>query len=277
MANSQHTFDAKDLEKKHKKVDGKTDGGACLSRHDAGRAPGPDGELKKHSCNHRWQAVEKAKAEKDRYEWTPERRKAMGAGRKIAMPARCKSGWLTRDVPTGAEWDVTTDPNFLTSCNRPYWHEAHHIVPNGEFKSAIASAGEGTAMRPYYVKLIRNGLLGESYNLNHKGNMVILPMWGRIAGALGLPRHRVTREKFNHSTYSSHVRTRLDEIFQPVQKDVKAHRSSDYKACKRDLERLSKRLYKKIVAAGKTMGGGALDEMTKKQLIGAEKKKGAIG
>lgn len=277
MANSQHTFDAKDLGKKHKQMKDETEGGACLSRHDGGRAPGPSGKLKQHSCNHRWQAFEKAKADADRYKWTPERRKALGPKPKIAMPARCKSGLLTRDVPTGAEWDVTTDPNFLTSCNRPYWHEAHHVVPNGEFKSAIADAGEGTAMRPYYVKLIRNGLLGESYNLNHKVNMILLPMWEKVAGALGLPRHRLSSETFNHAAYSNYVRTKLDKIFKPVKDDVKDHRSSDYKACKRDLEELSKDLYERILAAGKTMGGGALDEMTPDQLGITSEAEGAIG
>jgi hypothetical protein len=150
-------------------------------------------------------------------------------------------------------------------------------VPNGEFKTAIAEAGEGTPMKPYYVKLIRNGLLGEKYNLNHKVNMIILPMWGKIANALGLPRHRLSSETFNHTTYSNHVRTRLDKIFKPVKDDVKDHRSSDYKACKRDLERLSSRLYKKIIAAGKTMSGGALDEMTPDQLGITSEAEGAIG
>lgn len=267
MGKSDHDKDAKALDKKHKQVKKSTEGGACLSRHDAARAPGKNGKLKEHSCNHRWQAFKKAETKKLTYKWTKRRRDALGgAGAKVKVVARCKSGWVTATVPQGDEWDVPTDPNFLTSCNRPYWHEAHHVVPNAEFRSAIAEVGQGTRLAPYYVKLIRGGLLKEKYNLNHMINMIILPMEKRIAAALGLPRHRLSSEVFSHQAYSNNVRTRLDEIFGPVQKEVQAHRSADYKACKTDVEALSEDLYGKIIAAGKKLGGGALEEIPGEEL-----------
>ena len=266
MSDSTHTYDAKDLGKKHKQVGGSTEGGACLSRHDAGRHPGPEGRLKEHSCNHRWQGYKKAVDNSSQYKWTKPKRDKLGGSGRVKLPARCKSGWVTRTIPSGTEWDVETDPNFLTKCNRPYWHESHHIVPNGEFKGAISEVADGQPMRPYYVKLIRNGLLGESYNLNHKVNMIILPMPAKIAHALSLPRHRISAGVISHKAYSNNVRARLDKIFKPVQDEVKAHRSADYHSCKAYIEALSEDLYGKIVAAGKALGGGALDAMTPEQL-----------
>lgn len=263
-----HDRDARGLDKKHKQVGGSTDGGACLSRHDAARHPGPEGRLKEHSCNYRWQAFKKAESRKNTYRWTKARRAGLKVDShgKVVLRARCKSGFITRAAPTGGEWDVTTDPNFLTSCNLPYWHEAHHILPNAEFRGAIANVGKGTPVAPYYVKLIRGGLLKEKYNLNYMVNMIILPMEQRIAAALGLPRHRFSSEVFSHQAYSNSVRVRLDEIFGPIQQQVQAHRSADYKACKKDLESLSDELYASIIRAGKKMGGAELDSIPPEEL-----------
>lgn len=264
MSADQHNWDQNNLSGDHVQT-GTTEGGACLNRHEAGRAPGPTGKLKHHSCNYRWQAFEKARSDSGAYNW-PKYKSAFPDQKTLTMDVRSRSGKRAVPVPGEKDWDVTaTGDNFQTTCNRPYWHEAHHVVPNSKLRESIAKVGDGQPLQIEYVKLIRSGLLRAKYNLNHKRNMIILPMDRRIALALALPRHRVSSDAFSHSAYSRRIGDRLDKIMQPVQKAVKAHQKAPpYTDVKSQIEALSEEMYEKIKAAGaamQTSGGGALEDM----------------
>ena len=155
-------------------------------------------------------------------------------------------------------WDVTgSSKNFQTSCNTPYWHEAHHIVPHGELRDSIAGVGPGP-LGAVYTNLIRGGLLKEEYNLNHKGNMIILPLDDTVAKALGLPRHRQTPGHRSHKAYSAHVRGRLDEVFGAIREQEDEHaKLPAYKACRQQIENISRTMRSDIKKAG---GEKSLDE-----------------
>jgi hypothetical protein len=99
--------------------------------------------------------------------------------------------------------------------------------------------------------VIRRGLLEEKYNLNHKDNMIILPLDSRVAEAIGLPRHRHTPGICSHRTYSDGIRRRLNEVFYPIRQVESAHKKlPDYKKCRKGIERVSKLLRRRIVQAG---------------------------
>ncbi|WIG94294.1 AHH domain-containing protein [Myxococcus sp. SDU36] len=269
MSKEQHNWDDKNLTVKHKVVRNSTEGGACLNRHDGSREQNGKGVLKAVSCNHRWQAFKKALETKATYNWPAY--EALSKQKTFAMVVRARSGTRRVQAPNGENkaWDVTAEGhNFRTSCNVPFWHEAHHLVPNNVLKSCIAKVGEGQPLQMVYVKKVRSGLLREKYNLNHKVNMILLPMDEKVARALQLPRHRLTAEHRSHRAYRNHVRDKLKWYLVPVRAAVQKHEGppADYKACKLEIEALSSLLYDKIIAAGKlmaagTMKGDALDEI----------------
>ncbi|PTL83418.1 AHH domain-containing protein [Vitiosangium sp. GDMCC 1.1324] len=271
MSQKQHNWDAKNLKGKHKPVPGSTDGGSCLNRHIADRHKGPEGVLKEHSCNYRWQGFKRALEDPKLYNWP--RYKALceqiSRSPRLTMLARTVGGRMEVDAPKEGLWDVKDGgKNFRTSCNLPYWHESHHIIPDSNLTTAIAKLGAGTPYELEYKKLVRTGLLEESYNLNHTLNMIILPMDERIALTLGLPRHRISADTFSHNAYSEKVQIRLDALFNPVQEKLQNHEAPDYKFAKTQLEALSKELYPMIVLAGKLMkkgrvSGGSVEEMPK--------------
>ncbi|MEZ6138540.1 MAG: AHH domain-containing protein [Pirellulaceae bacterium] len=107
------------------------------------------------------------------------------------------------------------------------------------------------------VTTVREGLLKEKYNLNEKLNMVMLPMDKAVADAIGLPRHRLTAKHRSHQAYSNHVQSKLDKIVQRIKQKLVEHQDPKYKKMKKDIESLSKKLYKAITQSTSK----ALDEM----------------
>ncbi|MFP2928407.1 AHH domain-containing protein [Pyxidicoccus sp. 3LG] len=270
MSQKRHNWDAKNLEGKHKPIQGSTDGGACLNSHSAGRdRPGPDGVLLEHSCNYRWQGFKRALDEPRSYNWPRYKSLSEELSRRPSMVllARTVGSKMKVAAPKQGDWDVGEGgKNFRTSCNVPYWHEAHHIIPDSILSASIAGLGEGTPQKTEYKKMARGGLLDEHYNLNHKLNLILLPMDETISMTLGLPRHRITADVFSHSAYSDKVKRMVDEALRPVQKKLQKHEAPDYKACKGDLEGISRKLYPLIVLAGKLikkgrLKGGALEQL----------------
>jgi hypothetical protein len=205
-----------DLEQKlaHICVQNATDGGACLVGHDSQRRTSGDKTLYARSCNYRWQAFKRAVG--------PDSGKYNGKG-----------GNRNYDVSENGK-------NFRTACTVPYWHEAHHIIPNSELKKALETMAKGE-MAPVFMLLFRCGLYDEKYNLNHMDNMVILPMGETVSARLGLPRHRSDRRVFSHREYSNKVQKDLKKIFKEVKKEESKHQKlPDYAASREALEALSK-------------------------------------
>lgn len=233
----------------------------CLNRH-MGHMP-KKGVGK--TCSHRWQAYEKMKdTRKSHYDW-PHYKPLADAGQKVETAqtvARSKNLFPKHykshlDPPAEGDWDVKGD-NFFARCFDPYWHEAHHVVPNSTLAQAIASVDNGT-----YTVVIRHGLASESYNLNDKKNMVMLPMDAAVAKAMRLPRHRQTATTRSHQGYSRHVLNRLTEIFNELAEQLAMHEAPKYKSVKKDIEALSENLFTAIV----TSEAGSLDDMRKDEFL----------
>ena len=268
----EHVDDTEDFPGKHTSVS-TVDGGACLNGHVSNRslAKGmrlPNGKpietVTEESCNYRWQGFRRALDDDSRrYNWP--RYKDL-AQKNLSLFTRLRFGVRKVKPPNETErsWDVTEDGlNFRSSCNYPYWHESHHIVPHGELRDAIEDVGEGSLCE-IYRRCIRKGLLEEMYNLNFKDNMVILPMDRKIAKTIKLPRHRMTPGHRSHRAYSKYVNQKLSAIFDKVKKQEKKHiKKPKYKKCKRQLLSAAKALRTEIFAAG---GLVSLDEAFKKRV-----------
>lgn len=227
----------------------------CLNRHISAFEDGD-------TCSHRWQAYEKAKGDSKVYNW---RKYAELLNKKVKTSAilfpngKLWPPWYRQTLNLKEEkaWDIDDGPNksknFREKCNVPYWHNAHHLVPNAELKGAIATAGSGMKDRGKTTWAIRAGLLEASYNLNDKKNMFLLPMDRKVGGALGLPVHLQTAVARSHGRYSTNVKIELDKLFASLKSQLKKHKKADpadYASLKSQIEDLSEHLYSMVKASG---------------------------
>jgi hypothetical protein len=246
MSEERHTIDIQN--KLDHVTTGSTEGGKCLNRHEP-RKPN-------NSCSHIWQATKKAESDSGLYNWP--RYKDMPAVRQGFFQGREADA----EKPKEGDWDVKAG-NFDTHCDVPYFHEAHHIIPNSTLSTTLAeylgNPEEGGS--PELAVVVRGGLLTAGYNLNHMDNMIMLPLDATVARAIGLPRHR-TLPKMYHGVYSNHVKDELKSLLADNLADLVDHEAPKYKDFKDKLIALSKRLYGSIKQAG-TGGVDALDHMTK--------------
>jgi hypothetical protein len=257
-----HHLDANFLKKHIKSGDGKGTGGACLNRH--------EGRETNNSCSHIWQAYLHAESDSKVYNWkryaslTDRYKTGARMAKKGIFP---KGMTLTKKAPLPRQWDLGVGNNFQ-DWREPYWHNAHHIVPNAVLNASLEKAANGNSS---VTLLVRSGLLGAKYNLNYKINMVILPMAEEVAAALSLPRHLIGKtrvgpsEMRSHKDYSNNVKKGVDtvmseyvKIFDPPQK---GHPEEPSKLCRKKLERCSKQTYKQIKAFGVESPGEALARM----------------
>ena len=277
MSNRQHTEYEERLSGRHQQAGG-TEGGACLNRHV------PDWK-RNNSCSHRWQGYERAVEDKARYNWPRYQalaesgakvRTAQGLSKKgnlfppwyqaeLAAPRKTMKRGVDGKWVEAGDWDLDHGDNFQSKCYRPYWHEANHVIPNSSLKKAIAEVGAGMHSPGRVTHVVRGRLLEAGYNLNHKGNMILLPMDAEVARALGLPRHRQTAFMRSHRAYSDNVEKELKRIFKQLKRALRQHTSPPYKDCREALESLSKHLYKQTVAAGEQDRAESLDEMDPKR------------
>ena len=229
MSRANHITKA-DLEKLHQPPKG-APGKGCLTRH---QKRTPD-----HQCSHQWHAGERAKGD-----------------------------WRVYEVPGASHLSVNRPGNF-DHFKVPYWHNAHHIIPNGALKGAITKAGKEKAG---LTNCIKQGLLKATYNLNDKINMIILPMEQDVGDLIKLPRHLRgdgTR-RFSHPDYSREAEESLKDIidsYKQIALDAinaveGKHEKPNATLSKTALETLSNRLYEDIKKAGQETGGMSLDEIT---------------
>jgi hypothetical protein len=275
-----HSFDKKILEKHHRTSN--TEGGACLNRHI------PD--VTRSSCSHRWQARERA-ADEDAewYNWDAYR-ELVGPGHfkiDIRPVPKKKSGILVffpmgytesfdvvngrlvylKKKPQERDWDVEGD-NFMTYCTVPYWHQAHHIIPNSKLNGCILDVSKNSKSFRLY-KLIRIGLLDAKYNINHKTNMIILPMDKEVSIALKLPRHLRAGSR-SHKHYSAKIEKKVKRVIRRyakvAKKNVEDHDAPPVKLSKKNLEQISEKMRNLIRKWGELESGKTLTRMTKKFL-----------
>lgn len=244
-----HAFDSKFL-KAHVKTGG-TEGGACLNRHISG--------VTRSSCSHRWQAWNRAKdADSSWYNLSETRVKNL----------RAKPGWGR--ISRGNNWGLSHGTNFQKKCRNPYHHNAHHILPNAVLNGCIDKASK--AGGPRLKILVRAGILKAKYNLNHKHNMIILPLDQRVGWALKLPIH-LEKGARAHEEYSAAVRVRVNKVIQKYAKalksaaDPKKHDASPADFSRSALEDISKGMRSAIRAWGMLRKGAPVDEI-EKALIG---------
>ncbi|NTX13033.1 AHH domain-containing protein [Myxococcus sp. CA056] len=246
MSEERHTRDIENKLDHH--TAGGTEGGKCLNRHES-RKPN-------NSCSHIWQATKKAQSDDGLYNWP----------RYKDMPGTIQVFFQGREAEAGkpqkGDWDVKAG-NFDTHCDVPYFHEAHHVIPNSTLSTTISdylgNPDEGGS--PELVTVVRGGLLTAGYNLNHMDNMIMLPLDATVARVMRLPRHR-TLPKMYHGVYSDHVKSELKAMLADNLEDLVDHEAPKYKDFKDKLIALSNRLYGSIKQAGED-GVDALDHMAK--------------
>jgi A nuclease family of the HNH/ENDO VII superfamily with conserved AHH len=230
-----------DLEALHQPPEAEGAGGkGCLTRHQRRKND--------HQCSHQWHALVKAREDSSTY----------------ALSA----------YPNLSPLISPNKPGNYEHFKRPYWHNAHHIIPNGSLKNAIANTGAAASGLP---NLIKQGLLKATYNLNDKVNMIILPMERKWGVLLGLPRHlkrdevgpNEKQEFFSHANYSDAAEKGLEPIMNGFKKmavaamdSAKPHEKPDVQLSKEQLESLSRRIYSSIKTAGKVKPGEALSKLT---------------
>jgi hypothetical protein len=223
-----HAFD-RDFIKKHHKT-GNTEGGKCLTRHIS--------RYRKSSCSHRYQARERALNDDSSWYNT--------------YQADAKK--VYKNPPAAGTWHVAHGTNFQKSSWRPYRHNGHHLIPNGVMRDAInAAAEEAKEKGPALRILIRGGLLDAGYNLNHKINMIILPLGVRVAWVIKLPAHLEDHAQ-SHEAYSAKVETKVNEIIRKYKSTLasaaEAHPEAPNKLAKDALETASGQFRKAIRAWG---------------------------
>lgn len=276
-----HAWDLENLDKAHTPVPGSTEGGACLNRHYQQKRS--TGFYREHSCSHPWQAFQRALLHdsaiyngngKHRLEgdkrWYDEFLKGSSAEQKLTRLLRLaakkggKGGIQRKKLPRPERhgWDISTaGKNYQTGGNEPILHEAHHIVAADELRTAIKQKVDGMAMEVLHVQQIRKGLLDAKYNLNHKDNMIILPIEEQFARAMGLPRHRLTENTPNHRSYSDYIQTKLKAHLTPVQKNVQKCKEVKYTTVRDRILSVSKQVRAEIKAKGLRDRGKALDQV----------------
>ncbi|MFY0570110.1 AHH domain-containing protein [Archangium lansingense] len=293
MSDSDHIKleDYKDLHQPKGGAGGK----GCLWSHESKYKDG-------HRCSYRWQAYEHAKEDKHLYNYPaykslcvdhkPSRRDsfptAAYAGPKKRVPTDTYAMWNTfsdhgapsisqpmKKKPRPGMWNLEYPGNFTGDFDKPYWHNAHHIIPRSVLQDELKEADKDD---PRISPMIAQGLLRAEYNLNDKLNMVILPMDRAVAEALNLPRHLLghqakvgedlfgTREETDHPNYSRRIRLMLRPVMNQYRAIMAAKLKEDHPGppdalAREQLEQVSRTIYKAIVTAGKFMKGKSLDEL----------------
>lgn len=269
-------FTDEELEELHQPKNG-AEGRGCLIRHQP--------RTEDHQCSHQWQARVKAESDDTVYNY-PAYKKLCGSGKfkTAARTARSDNpfprdyadlinGYYMKDKPThkGKEWDLGKGQNF-NHWLKPYWHNAHHIIPNTGLKRAINdSADEYEDAR--LPNIIRYCLLKGSYNLNDQVNMIILPQGRVVAETLGLPRHLKgdevgpdeKKEFFSHLDYSQNMKNKIDKVIveyvESLESALENHPEPPTALSKSKLERISKITYDSIKNIKPEDAGKALSDL----------------
>ena len=263
MASNEHVLD---LElNAHEQTSGAN--GACLTRH--------VGQYQdKCSCSHRFQAYEHAMADKTLYNGdayaslvnNPKFAKYKRPEKKGAWDLE-KSSTVYRTDKSGKTNKLTVE-NFRQWATVPYWHNAHHVIPNSVLNGCLLDAAKND-MKIFI--LARKGLLDAKYNLNDKENMIILPMRKFVADAMCLPRHisgkdsepGVKPEFMNHKKYNDNVRKEVEKVISEFadQISMEDHDVTLPAFTKAKLVKYSQKIYGELKVWGKKAKGMALSSM----------------
>jgi len=242
-----------------------------------------------HTHSHRWNAAERARAEKgipfSKYEIKDPSEIFRSQSRLESLK---KQGLLDKGSSIvqekGKVYKTTAVP--FADAGHPFPHNAHHIIPMGRFQDSIdtnANAAAPNAGRMY--NFIVGGLITEPYNINGQPNMIILPTQRSPAKTLGLPLH-LARKKRDHPAYSTMVENQFKGVFkrsysklaQEVSNAAHGKVLTKNPKMKPTLDKISNAMYKALVALSTVLRGkaktldalsGALKDEFKKAIASA--------
>ncbi|HYO65365.1 MAG TPA: AHH domain-containing protein [Archangium sp.] len=270
--------------------------GQTIPHHPSGTVTGGKCFAKGHksdydencSCSHRWQAFEKAVDNADLYRLTDKQVRALGGGtwmlffrggdddasdlanrgRTVARFLLNKQMYLLEvPKPKVGDWDVARSKrNFKSWCNLPYYHEAHHVVPDATLRDELLRVfgEEGGGSNEFAIWVV-TGLLHAPYNIHYKDNMIILPMDERVGDVLQLPIHRETKQ-CNHTSYDEYIGAQLKSRLRAQLREVmKKHDEEKGEPKLKDLaesiEALSRQLYDEVSKARREGGFRSIEQM----------------
>ena len=122
----------------------------------------------------------------------------------------------------------------------PYFHNAHHIIPQGAIKGFVIFP-EGGALPAQR----RDIVLASKWNINNPDNMVILPQELQVAAIAQLPAHCPYGDR-KHTEYSNSLETELIDVKKKIDKAANTKECEDIEEVKLELEEVSKKMLDKI-------------------------------
>lgn len=241
-----------------------------------------------NQCSYRWHARKRAESESpDRYNYPAYKmlciddsydpselavRQHRGR-RKLKKKDNLR---YPRKRPRPGQWDLSLPHNYAYNAAKPYFFNAHHIIPRSVLHDEIEYAGSADVR---VAKMIKQGLLMASYNLNDRANLVNLPCDRVVALVMGFPRHlkgdgaytyeiapNESLEAADHPNYSLQVKIKIRPVINEYkgimeEKLKKEHPAPPNALAAEKLSDISKKIYASIMIAGKWMKGKSLDEM----------------
>lgn len=254
MAKGDHPF-YKKYPGLHKPVGGYA-GGSCLEGHVGFYE-------QQNSCSYRWQGLAKANESpgKEIYNshhnpdchlgasghgWASTARLAQGKSGELVGTFETKT-FKNKKTGTETEKQRILAKNFTTGF-APYSNQVHHVLPSGVLRICISDLAK---VAPTIQDLICKGLLTEKYNINHKDNMIILPVKWSDACKIGLPTHQGS-----HPSYSASIKSATADAMSPYEKiaeqiadpEKKDHDAPAPEDLKTALEDISNKMYDSIIA-----------------------------
>jgi hypothetical protein len=249
-------------------------GGKCLAKHEPAYKEGC-------SCSHRWQAFEKAVDQKDLYKLTETQLRTLGDGpwsllfrggqkavNKLAKKGETvtlspeNKGMYFHQVgkPGPGDWDIDRGKrNFKWDCNKPYYHEAHHVVPDATLRKALLEVFEADVA----VRVVSE-MLDAPYSVHHKDNMLLLPMDERVGDLLHLPIHRETKQ-CSHGVYDKYVEGRLITRLQKALEEIMEKHEEEgdepkFKDLAKAIEAEARALHPQVTAARRDQGVASIEQ-----------------
>ncbi len=223
--------------------------GGCLTRHQRYKEGNP--------CSHRWQAAERARAEKKIYPQNDAIKHWKDADK---VKEYQQAGKLSSVGPMLDGKQCIAIKPFAT-CWWPWKNEAHHIVPRAVLADAIETVSSMAGSRRISMRnMVVVSLLTEKYNLNGKLNMIMLPMKVKTSEETGLPIHFG-----GHPLYSDALERIVNAKFLAAYRGpaeavkTSKHRKKEKMPEVRDfLEKTATTVYKSILAQAETSRGTAI-------------------
>ncbi|RYZ16476.1 MAG: hypothetical protein EOO70_04365, partial [Myxococcaceae bacterium] len=153
---------------------------------------------------------------------------------------------------------------FKWDCNKPYYHEAHHVLPDATLRTALIEAFEN----PEITLQVVSEILNAPYSVHDKDNMLILPMDERVGEVLQLPIHRETKQ-CSHGLYDVYVLHKLGSRLRKTLKQIMDKHDEEggepmFKDLAKAIEALSIEIHGEVASATRVHGVRSIEEFGRK-------------